>query len=73
MAYAHRKLQWEHTSALAALIINALRDRKREKPVTPEELNPYMNNTEPSAPRKRFTLDKLKRIADVNGWSGKGG
>jgi len=41
MAEAKGKDNWNHTSAILALIMNVNRDPKKHSAVSPRELNPY--------------------------------
>ena len=41
MAEAKSKDNWNHTSAILALIINVNRDPKKRRAVSPRELNPH--------------------------------
>ena len=61
-----RQQQWDHTSALMALIVNAVQGKGRG-PVTPVKLNPYRNEVQ--EPHRRLSMSRLKAIADGNGWS----
>jgi hypothetical protein len=44
MAEAKSKDNWNHTSALLALMININRDPKKQRAVKPKELNPHEQN-----------------------------
>ena len=41
MAEAKSRDNWNHTSAILALIINVNRDSKKRRAVSPKELNPH--------------------------------
>ena len=41
MAESRSKDNWNHTSAVLALIINVNRDPKKRRAVSPKELNPH--------------------------------
>ena len=41
MAEAKSKDNWNHTSAILALIINVNRNPKKQRPLSPKELNPH--------------------------------
>jgi hypothetical protein len=41
MAEAKSRDNWNHTSAILALIINVNRDPKKQRAVKPKELNPH--------------------------------
>ncbi len=41
MAEAKSRDNWNHTSALLALIINVNRDPKKKRTVSPNEINPH--------------------------------
>jgi len=41
MAEAKSKDNWNHTSAVLALIINVNRNPKKQRAVTPREINPH--------------------------------
>jgi len=50
--------QWAHTSLICALIANANRDPKKQRPFRPDEFNPY-------AERRGSALDT--DVIEVNG------
>jgi len=45
MAEGRAKENWQHTSALMALIANAHRDPKKGKAFEPDDFNPYSEKT----------------------------
>ena len=41
MYEARGRFEWDQTSMLIAVVINMMRDPKKNKPVTPPEFNPF--------------------------------
>ncbi|MBI1372483.1 MAG: hypothetical protein GC159_06950 [Phycisphaera sp.] len=46
MAEGLGRERWAHTSLICALIANTHRDPKKQKPVKPDDFNPYVAPTE---------------------------
>lgn len=43
MVEGHGREQWAHTSLICALIANAHRDPKKQRPFKPDDFNPYVD------------------------------
>ena len=41
MAQGHGRERWAHTSLICAVIANAHRDSRKQRPVRPDDFNPY--------------------------------
>lgn len=59
MTEARGKYEWQHTSALMALIVNLLRNPKKSKAVKPSDFNPYLAE---SKPKVMAPLSILKEV-----------
>lgn len=57
------RMAWNHTSHLLAVLINAHRDPKKGRPVTPEQLNPYAGDQRrgKGIPLNRDNIRMLKK------------
>ena len=70
MAEGREEREWARTSALLALVANVNRDtKKRPKPYTPDEFNPYStrnrNRRKGSDAVKLTKEQSVKAVADV--------
>ncbi len=62
MAEAKGKDNWQHTSAVLALLANINRDPKKQKAFTPEDFNPYRKAPEKKTILKGKDLRILKEV-----------
>ncbi len=62
MAEAKSKDNWNHTAATLAMIFNVNRDPKKQKAITPSELNPHEKKKKSGIP---LTTDNLKILKKV--------
>ena len=60
MAEARSRQRWAHTSSLLALLANAHRDPKKNRPFTPADFNPHAKKSEPI--REKVGISILKSI-----------
>jgi hypothetical protein len=59
MVEARGRFEWNQTSALLATVINIMRDPKKSKAITPDELNPYHVKQKPkNIPKVPITVLK---------------
>lgn len=59
LADARGRFEWEQTASLMALIVNLMRDPKKNKPVKAEDFNPY------TVKEKAFLKAPLSVLRDV--------
>ncbi|MBI1373659.1 MAG: hypothetical protein GC159_13095 [Phycisphaera sp.] len=60
MAEGLGRERWAHTSLICALIANTHRDPKKQKPVKPDDFNPYV------APRNRSERAEVIEVTPDN-------
>jgi hypothetical protein len=60
MADSRGKDNWNHTSSLLAMLFNINRDPKKQRAVSPEVFNPYVNHK----PKKdtRMAFDFMREL-----------
>lgn len=63
MALAKSKRDWEHTAMISSILVNANRG-KNQKPVTPDDLNPFSdkNQKKPGEPILSTPNENSKNI-----------
>lgn len=59
MADARGRLEWEQTACLMALIVNLVRDPKKNRPVKPDAFNPYAQKGQKIAPAPLSILKEV--------------
>jgi hypothetical protein len=62
MAEAKSRDNWNHTSAVLALIINVNRDPKKQRAITPAELHPQLRKSKPKTILRGKELRILKDV-----------
>jgi hypothetical protein len=60
MVEGHGREQWAHTSLICALIANAHRDPKKQRPFKPDDFNSYVD------PRNRHERRTDGDVVEVN-------
>jgi hypothetical protein len=66
MATAVRREQWNHTSSLAAMMINTAPFSKRRKPISPLSLHPFY-----AGRKRKLTAEESRAILNMGFGTGK--
>lgn len=56
MANARGRFEWSQTSSLIAVVVNMMRDPKKNKPATPEMFNPFLTKTKKDIPKVSISV-----------------
>lgn len=71
MSEARCRQQWQHTSALMALLVNINSDPKKTTPAKPSDFNPYEQSRASEKPTRRMSVKGLKGMFQKQNQRGK--
>ncbi len=60
MAEARSRQQWNHTSAILAMLANVHRDAKKSRPFKPADFHPHRKSIPPTV--TKVGIDVLKQV-----------